>query len=130
MAPASAPLGGVDVFHLVHDREMRARGLASNHCLFVAELEGRVDERALEARLARAVRVMPELSWGLARFPAWPPRWSVRAGRDSPAIRVRVIAHDRVLAEAERLLCLRLDADHLWALDVVRGPSHDAVVLR
>src|SRR5437773_8712458 len=81
----SRELGGVDFFHLIRDREMRERGLAGNHCAFVIDVEGRVDERALDRRIARVAADMPELRARLKN--GFPPRWV--EGDAVPEVRVR-----------------------------------------
>src|SRR5262249_11282418 len=116
-------LGGVDVFHLVRDREMRARGLAGNHCAYVLELEGHVDASAVDRRLARAVELVPELGARLRN--GFPPRWVT--GSAAPP-RALVHADDGSLASIEARLAARLD--EAWALDVLRGERRDRLVLR
>jgi hypothetical protein len=124
-------LGGIDVFHLMHDRDMRARGLAGNHCAFVAELEGRLDPAQLSSRLARAVRLVPELRWRLAGRLGALPRWVVDPDRPLPPVRVIDAPADNGLVHAaEMLLAERLSGQAPWAIDVVRLPHRDAVLFR
>src|SRR5262245_47732473 len=124
-------LGGIDVFHLMHDRDMRARGLAGNHCAFVVELGGRLDPARLSSRLARAVELVPELGFRLAVRPAELPRWVVDPGRPLPSVRVLdAPLEGGVLGAAEGLLAERLDGTAPWALDLVRMAHRDAIVLR
>jgi hypothetical protein len=120
-------LGGVDIFHLVNDGEMRARGLCGNHCAFVVEVDGRLDPRRLDRRLAAATRALPELRWRLAGGWPVPPRWEVE-GRGAPA----TVVHEatEVLDGALTLLEERLDGRQPWRLDVLRLPERDAAVLR
>lgn len=127
-------LGGIDVFHLMNDRAMRARGLAGNHCLFVVELAGRLDLGRLQARLDRAVRAVPELRWRLDAGPLGlgRPRWVVDPGRGAPAASLRDVSGDAELAaRIEALLAARVDGQRPWAIDVLRRPAGgDVLVLR
>jgi len=119
----SAPvlLGGIDVFHLMNDRAMRGRGFSGNDCLFVAELEGRLDPAALERRLDRAARALPELRWRLDEGLLGRPRWVVDPRRGAPALRVHEVSGDRELAaRIEALLGARVGGERPWALDLVR----------
>jgi diacylglycerol O-acyltransferase len=124
-------LGGIDAFHLMHDRDMRARGLAGNHCAFVVELEGRLDPARLTERLSRAAWLVPELCFRLEGRLAQLPRWVVDPGRSLPPVRL-IDAPDEggLLHAAEMLLAERLCGQSPWALDVVRLPHHDAIVFR
>jgi diacylglycerol O-acyltransferase / wax synthase len=124
-------LGGIDVFHLANDRAMRSRGLAGNHCAFVVEVEGRLDRGALEARLAHAVRAVPELSWRLETPLLGRPRWVPDPKRPPPAVGLRSFARpDERLTAVEALLTERVGDDRPWALDIVRDPAADAAVFR
>src|SRR5207244_4489536 len=80
-------LGSIDVFHLMNDRAMRARGLSGNHCLFVVELAGRLDPTNLGLRLNRAVAALPELRFRLddSLLRGLRPRWVVDSQRPVPA---------------------------------------------
>jgi hypothetical protein len=120
-------LGGVDVFHLMNDREMCARGLAGNHCLYVAELDGHLEVPALERRLAAAVHAVPELRWQLSTSVPGRPRWVL-----SPSAAPAVTTHEGVdpRQAIERLLDQRVGERRPWGLDVVRGADRDLVVLR
>src|SRR5262249_39937331 len=117
-------------FHWMNDREMRSRGLGGNHCVFVLELDGRLDARRIETRLERARALVPELTFQLeARYPR-PPRWVPRSSQTPPRVAVHRIERDEALpGEAARLLERRVDGAEPWRLDLVRGPSRDAVVL-
>lgn len=124
-------LGGIDVFHLANDRAMRSRGLAGNHCAFVVEVEGRLDREALEARLAHAVRAVPELSWRLETPLLGRPRWVPDPKRPPPAVGLRTMTRpEELLTVVEALLAERVGDDRPWALDIVRGPDGDAAVFR
>lgn len=132
-------LGGVDVFHLMNDRAMRARGLAGNHCAYVLMLDGRLDARALERRLARAIAWMPELRYrlegGFPRLPRWrsapdaaPPLTVLDQGERPLFATPRAFHPERPLVE-ERLE-ERVDGSSPWHLDLVRGKEHDTLVFR
>jgi hypothetical protein len=127
-------LGGIDVFHLMNDRAMRSRGLPGNHCLFVVELDGRLDPGRLVVRLERAVRAMPELRYRLDAGPLGlgRPRWVVDPRRAAPLAAVREVSGDEELAaRIQALLTARVDGERPWALDVLRRPAGgDVVVLR
>ena len=126
-----SPLGGIDVFHWMNDRGMRSRGLPGNHCLLVAELEGRLDPGALEARIARAFDLVPELSLRVARWPVWPLHWEIGPRPSAPLVRVRETPTGELTAALlEDLLAERVDGRRPWAIDLVRTASRDAVVLR
>lgn len=122
------PLGGVDAFHLVNDRVMRARGLAGNHCLFAVWLDGRLDVSRLVRRLERAVALLPELRRRLVRAPSGP------AWEDAPAspipLRVRAVAAADIDAALERLVDERVGADHPWAATLLRAEAGDVFVWR
>lgn len=120
------PLGGVDTFHLVNDRVMRARGLAGNHCLFVAAVDGRLDVQRLARRLERAVTLLPELRRRLVRTPAGPV-WQ-KAAPPSPEIRVRGIAAADLDATLEALVDERVDEGHPWAATLLRTETGDVFV--
>ncbi|WP_437596946.1 wax ester/triacylglycerol synthase domain-containing protein [Sorangium sp. So ce590] len=128
-------LGGIDHFHLMNDRAMRSRGQAGNHCLFVLELDGRLDLGRLAARLDRATRALPELRFRLDNSVlgrAGRPRWVVDHHRRAPEPRLHEIAGERERAACiEALLADRTSGERPWALDVVRGAGDgDTVVLR
>lgn len=125
----STPLGGVDVFHLVHDRVLRRRGLAGNHCTFVVELDGRIDRDRLERRLSAARDMVPELRWQLSLRPAGPV-W--REGK-SATLPFRVIAAGDdadVRARVAASIDDRTDGDTPWAVDLVAGRARNVVLLR
>ncbi|WP_437644717.1 wax ester/triacylglycerol synthase domain-containing protein [Sorangium sp. So ce362] len=128
-------LGGIDHFHLMNDRAMRSRGQAGNHCLFVLELDGRLDLGRLAARLDRATRALPELRFRLDNSVlgrAGRPRWVVDHHRRAPEPRLHEVAGERERAACiEALLADRTSGERPWALDVVRGAGDgDTVVLR
>lgn len=128
-------LGGIDFFHLMNDRAMRSRGQAGNHCLFVLELDGRLDMARLAARLERATRDVPELRFRLddsVLGRVGRPRWVVDHHRRAPAARLIEVSGERErAARIEALLADRVSAERPWALDVVRGAgAGDTVVLR
>ncbi len=123
-------LGGIDVFHLMNDREMRARGLAGNHCAFVLELDGRLDPARLDVRLARAVALVPELRFRLAGGFPFRARWVVDEGAGAPRVVVREAGRRPLLELVTDLLHERLDGARPWAVDLCRGADRDAVVLR
>jgi len=120
------PLGGVDAFHLVNDRVMRSRGLAGNHCLFVVELDGRLDVQRLNRRIERAVALAPELSRRLVRTPAG-PAW-VDNPAPPPTVRVRGVTTDGVETALEALVDERVDGSAPWAATVLRTEDHDLFV--
>jgi hypothetical protein len=123
-------LGGIDVFHLMNDRAMRARGLAGNHCAFVLDLGARLDPARLDARLARAVALVPELRFRLAGTFPRRPRWVVDERAAAPRAGVHDARHRALLEVVEDLLHERLDGHRPWALDLCRGAERDAVVFR
>ncbi|XXT16565.1 hypothetical protein WME94_40675 [Sorangium sp. So ce429] len=128
-------LGGIDFFHLMNDRAMRSRGQAGNHCLYVLELDGRLDMARLAARLERATQVLPELRFRLDNSVlgrAGRPRWVVDHHRRAPEPRLHEIAGERErAARIEALLADRTSGERPWALDVVRGAGEgDTVVFR
>ncbi|WP_437574663.1 wax ester/triacylglycerol synthase domain-containing protein [Sorangium sp. So ce887] len=128
-------LGGIDHFHLMNDRAMRSRGQAGNHCLFVLELDGRLDLGRLAARLDRATRALPELRFRLDNSVlgrVGRPRWVVDHHRRAPEPRLHEVAGERErAARIEALLADRTSGERPWALDVVRGAGGgDTVVLR
>ncbi|WP_437314463.1 wax ester/triacylglycerol synthase domain-containing protein [Sorangium sp. So ce385] len=128
-------LGGIDHFHLMNDRAMRARGQAGNHCLYVLELDGRLDLGRLAARLERATRALPELRFRLDNSVlgrVGRPRWVVDHHRRAPEPRLHEVAGERErAARIEALLAERISGERPWALDVVRGAGEgDTVVLR
>ncbi|WP_437740491.1 wax ester/triacylglycerol synthase domain-containing protein [Sorangium sp. So ce302] len=128
-------LGGIDFFHLMNDRAMRSRGQAGNHCLFVIELDGRLDLARLAVRLERATRALPELRFRLDNSVlgrAGRPRWVVDHHRRAPGLRLHEVAGERErAARLEALLADRTSAERPWALDVVREVGDgDTVVLR
>lgn len=132
----ATPLGAVDVFHLLHDREMRARGLAGNHCAFVAEVDGRLDVRRVGSRVEAAFAALPELSSRL-RGPlahlgsGFAPTWEVDRSMTPPPLGVRSVASESERhAALEALLAERVSGERPWALDVVRGPARDTVFFR
>ncbi len=128
-------LGGIDHFHLMNDRAMRSRGQAGNQCLFVLELDGRLDLGRLAARLDRATRALPELRFRLDNSVlgrVGRPRWVVDHHRRAPEPRLHEVAGERErAARIEALLADRTSGERPWALDVVRGAGGgDTVVLR
>jgi diacylglycerol O-acyltransferase len=129
-------LGAVDVFHLLNDREMRGRGLAGNHCAFVAELDGRLDVRRVGRRLEAAMTSCPELRFRLRGGFSLPavglgPTWEVSSDKTPPPLGVRSVGSDEERHVAlEALLAERSSGDHPWALDLVRGPARDTLFLR
>lgn len=126
--PAAAQLGGIGVFHWMNDRTMRSRGLSGNHCLYVLELDRRLDIASLNARLDRAVRAVPELCFRLDVGLGRPPRWRIDPRRPAP----QVTLHEAtpLPAAVDSLLAERLDGDRPWAVDVVRDGARDALVFR
>jgi hypothetical protein len=123
-------LGGVDVFHLMNDRAMRARGLPGNHCAFALELDGRLDVARLDARLARAVELVPELRFRLTGGFPLRPRWVVDATAAAPRACVREAGGRPLVEVVTELLAERVDGRAPWAIDVCRGTDRDALVLR
>lgn len=120
------PLGGVDAFHLVNDRVMRARGLAGNHCLFVVAVGGRLDVQRVIRRLERAVALLPELRRRLVRTPSG-PAWQ-EAAAPSPTVRVRGIAAADLDSTLEALVDERVADDHPWAATILRTEAGDVFV--
>jgi len=122
-------LGGADVFHLVHDRAMRAAGLAGNQCAFALELDGRLDVEALARKVARAEELVPHLRVRLEAGLLRRARWVVGPplGRD----RVRLVHSDGdLLASVMELFATRATSDERpWELVVLRGPLRDSVLL-
>lgn len=123
------PLGGIDVFHLMEDREMRSRGLAGNLCVYHLELDGRLDPGGLGRRVRRAVELVPELGWRLARGLAPPPRWT-SGGVLAPAVRVQEVGSEPLAALVERALLQPLDGERPWSIDLHRGRERDALTFR
>lgn len=125
--PTSAPLGGIGIFHLMNDRAMRARGLPGNHCILVLELEGRLDLNSLDRRIQRAAQALPELRYTLKHdWLRLQSRWAVDPSRKIP----RPALYTNQDGLIESLLAQRLDGDHPWAIDAVRGNEHDTLVFR
>lgn len=120
------PLGGVDAFHLVNDRVMRARGLAGNHCLFVVAVDGRLDVQRLVHRLERAVALLPELRRRLVATPAG-PAWQETAA-PPVSLRVRTIAAADLDATLEALVDQRVGGDHPWSVTLLRTETGDVFV--
>jgi len=124
-------LGGIDVFHLVNDRHMRSVGLPGNHCAFVADLGGHVDIDVVRRRVSRAVEVFPELSVRLRRSLRKGPLWARAPYAPRPAVSLTLLdATAPLMASVEGLLSRRLDGMTPWALDVLRRPERDTLVLR
>lgn len=123
-------LGGLDVAHLSRDREMRARGLVGNSSAFVLELGARLDRAHLERRLVRAVDLVPELRFRLAGGFPMRPRWVVDTRAPAPRPAVRELGRRSLLEVATDLVNEPLDVAHPWALELCRGPEHDALVFR
>lgn len=121
-------LGGVDAFHLVNDRVMRARGLAGNHCLFAATVEGHLDVQALTRRIERAAALLPELRRRLVRTPAG-PAW-IDTNAPAPPLRVRTVAARDIDMELELLADARVSGDAPWAVDLLRAEDRDVFVWR
>jgi len=120
-------LGGADVFHLAHDRAMRALGLGSNQCVFVIEVEGRVDEALLSRRVARALALEPHLSVELQTSMFRRPRW-VPSSRAEAHVSV-VEAKDPPLRAVETLMAGRdVHDERPWKIVVLRGPERDALL--
>lgn len=122
------PLGGVDAFHLVTDRVMRARGLAGNFCTFVIAVEGRLDLSALGRRLERAAALLPELRRRLGWSPTGPV-W-IDTNDPPPSIEVRSVSANRMDAEVAALLDDRTNSRALWAPYVLRAEDHDVFAWR
>lgn len=120
------PLGGVDAFHLVNDRVMRARGLAGNHCLFTVAVDGRLDVQSLVRRLERAVALLPELRRRLVATPAG-PAWQETSARPVD-LRVRTIAAADLDATLEALVDERVGGDHPWSVTLLRTETGDVFV--
>lgn len=127
--PLPLPLGGADVFHLVHDRDMARRGLGSNQCVLVVELEGRLDEGLLGRRLARAEALLPHFSLRLESPLLRPPQWVFGSGRRGE--RLRVVETDLPVETAlssffsER----RLSGERPLEVVLLRQPSRDVILL-
>lgn len=121
-------LGGVGVFHLMNDRLMRSRGLAGNHCLLVLELERHIDLPKLDIRLERAVSAVPELRFRLDQRLLGRPSWVIDHGRPAPSLELRDARPG--MAGLEDSLRSRLDGDHPWAVDVLRGDERDTIIFR
>ncbi len=131
MADGTAPLGAIDIFHLVNDREMRRRGLAGNHCAIVVEVEGRLDIARLGARLDRARALLPELRFRLrGGFPS-SPKWVPVASDDTSILAVHAAGSEPVRhAILEGLVAQRLSGERPWGADLIRGPDQDTFVFR
>lgn len=124
-------LGGIDVFHLVNDRHMRSVGLPGNHCAFVADLGGQVDFDLVRRRVSRSVEVFPELAVRLRRSWRRGPLWARAPYAPRPTVSLTLLdATAPLMASVEGLLSRRLDGVTPWALDVLRKPERDALVLR
>jgi hypothetical protein len=137
---ASVDLGGLDVFHLMNDRDMRARGLVGNHCVYVVELAGKLDPARLQRRLDNAVRMMGELRFRLGvRFP-FHATWRVDERARAPIVGVRPLgarsafapSSDRgaALSAVEDQLAQRVDGASPWAVDLLQGPERDVLAFR
>jgi hypothetical protein len=112
----------------MNDRLMRARGLAGNHCLFVLELDGRVDIPRLDVRLERAVSAVPELRFRLDQGLLQRPSWVIDHGSPAPSVEIR--SGIPLLPALEERLRARLDGERPWAVDVLRGGERDTLVFR
>lgn len=123
-------LGGIDVAHLLRDRELRARGLVGNSSAFVLELGARLDRAHLERRLACAVDLVPELRFRLAGVFPMRPRWVVDARAPAPRLEVRELGRRSLLEVATELVNEPLGVAHPWALELCRGVDRDALVFR
>ena len=107
---------------------MLSQGLPGNSCAYVLELDGRLDIRDLERRIAEASVALPELSWSLKRKLNLQPVW--RGNGMPPARRV-----------SERPLRAPIIADVLggldqvsaakpWVIELLHGPDNDVVLFR
>jgi hypothetical protein len=126
-ADDQVPLGAVDMFHLRCHQELLQQGLSGNGCALCVEVEGRLDVARLEARLARAVALVPELRFTLARSLRSAFVWRPSA-RHAPRVEVSSLTGDLVEALA-RAVARPIDGTQPWRLGVLRGPENDALVL-
>ncbi|MBK8253498.1 MAG: hypothetical protein IPK82_12630 [Polyangiaceae bacterium] len=120
------PLGGVDVFHLVNDRVMRARGVAGNHCLFAVAAEGHIPVRSLTRRLEHAAEVLPELRSRLVRTPVG-PAWEAGSPFNVD-LRVRSVDEADLDQTLENLVDQRVDGHRPWSATLLRTQSGDVFV--
>lgn len=138
---APVDLGGLDVFHLMNDRDMRARGLAGNHCVYLVELAGKLDPARLQRRLDRAVRVLDELRSRLEGAFPFRARWHVDKSARAPTVGVRQLdgrspfarpggARGAGLSAVEEQLGQRVDGACPWGVDLLQGPERDVVAFR
>jgi len=123
-------LGGADVFHLVHHHAMRGLGLGSNQCVFVLELEGRVDVSRLSRHLARAEALEPRLSSALENRLFRAPRW-VPSPAPPPSERVCVMESDLSPIRALPAFFGETRVSEHCSLEVVvlRGKERDSLLL-
>ena len=124
------PLGGVDAFHLVNDRVMRARGLAGNHCLFAVAVDDHVAVQDPTRRLDLSIALLPELRRRLVRTPAGPAWLDAGPTFRAPAVRVRAVATPEIEATLQALVDDRVSGQAPWAIDLLRAEDHDVIVWR
>lgn len=129
-APSPVPLSGVDLFHVRVHQEMRWRGLAGNRCALALELDGRVDEQLLAARLQAARVALPELGWRLGRSVSLQPVWRQEQAQRGPSLVVRSSPSESSVLAATTELLDGTVSNHSFELVLLRGRTADAVVLR
>lgn len=117
------PLGGADVFHVRTDAELVSGRHGRNVCVLLAEVDGRIDRGALEARLAEGP---PELGWRLARGLGAP--WLWKGNGPGATVIERPIEGDAVSA-ARRLLFESAVGSAPWRVAILRGEARDAIAL-
>ena len=122
--PDDLPLGGIDIFHLRTDDELRHHWGERNSCAIFAELDGRIDLRELDRRLERG----PDgLRWSLHRTLRTPYCW--RPGTLPPRVTVRALGSASPLEAAVEALRVPVDERRPFHVVVLRGKTHDAVAL-
>lgn len=124
---ASVPLGGVDVFHLVGDRRMRAEGLGSNQCALVLSLEGRIDPDKLRRRISRAVAIERHLRVSLRAPFLRPPAW-IHATRTRDVLTIMQTNDDVSFALQGFFSRVFTHDDEPWRLVLLSGAERDTLV--
>jgi len=122
--PTDQPLGGIDIFHLRTDDELRQHWGERNTCAILASLDGRVDLERLHRRLAEGP---PGLRYRLRRTPRAPYCW--RPGRELPRVTVRALGATSPLEATVAALREPADERRPFHLVVMRGDDHDAIAL-
>ncbi len=122
--PADLPLGGIDIFHLRTDDELRHHWGERNTCAILATLDGRVDLVRLQQRLQEGP---PGLRYALHRTPRSPYCW--RPGPETPRVTVRALGTTTPLEAAVAALRAPADEKRPFHVVVMRGETRDAIAL-